>query len=79
LPGDRDMPRVLHPDFGASMRLDVSPGDEAHAILEMPSGEAGNPLTPYFGAGHEDWVRGRPTPLLPGPAKYRMALVPATR
>ncbi|MGN6729960.1 MAG: penicillin acylase family protein [Rhodanobacteraceae bacterium] len=79
LPGDRDMPRVLHPDFGASMRLDVSPGDEAHGILEMPSGEAGNPLTPYFGAGHEDWVRGRPTPLLPGPAKYQMALVPATR
>jgi penicillin amidase len=78
LPGDRDMPRVLHPDFGASMRLDVSPGDEAHGILEMPSGEAGNPLTPYFGAGHEDWVHGAPTPLLPGPAKYQITLVPAT-
>lgn len=78
LPGDRDMPRVLHPDFGASMRLDVIPGDEAHGILEMPSGEAGNPLTPYFGAGHEDWVRGAPTPLLPGAAKYRMTLQPAT-
>ncbi|HET6907197.1 MAG TPA: penicillin acylase family protein, partial [Rhodanobacteraceae bacterium] len=48
LPGDRDMPRVLHPDFGASMRLDVSPGDEAHGILEMPAGQADNPLTPYF-------------------------------
>ncbi|HEX6613719.1 MAG TPA: penicillin acylase family protein [Rhodanobacteraceae bacterium] len=78
LPGDRDMPRVLHPDFGASMRLDVSPGDEAHGILEMPAGQASNPLTPYFGAGHEDWVHGAPTPLLPGPAKYRMTLVPAT-
>jgi penicillin amidase len=60
------------------MRLDVSPGDEAHGILEMPSGEAGNPLTPYFGAGHEDWVHGAPTPLLPGPAKYQITLVPAT-
>jgi penicillin amidase len=79
LPGDRDMPRVLHPDFGASMRLDVAPGDEAHGILEMPSGEAGNPLTPYFGAGHEEWVHGTPTPLLPGAAKYRMTLLPATR
>src|SRR5581483_625444 len=28
LPGDRDMPRVLHPNFGASMRLVVAPGDE---------------------------------------------------
>ena len=78
LPGDRDMPRVLHPDFGASMRLDVIPGDEAHGILEMPAGEAGNPLTPYFGAGHEEWVHGVPTPLLPSPAKYQITLVPAT-
>ncbi len=74
LPGDRDMPRVLHPSFGASMRLVVAPGDEAHGILEMPSGQADNPLTPYFGAGHEDWVQGRPTPLLPGQEKYRMIL-----
>jgi penicillin amidase len=79
LPGDRDMPRVLHPDFGASMRLDVSPGDEAHGILEMPSGQAGNPLTPYFGAGHEDWVHGAPTPLLPGPGKYHLDLIPEPR
>ena len=77
LPGDRDMPRVLHPDFGASMRLDVSPGDEGHGILEMPSGEADNPLTPYFGSGQEDWVHGVPTPLLPGPEKYRIVLDPA--
>jgi penicillin amidase len=79
LPGDRDMPRVLHPDFGASMRLDVSPGDEARGILEMPSGQAGNPLTPYFGAGHEDWVQGAPTPLLPGPEKYHLELIPEPR
>lgn len=76
LPGDNDMPRVLHPDFGASMRMDVTPGDEAHGILEMPSGQADNPLTPYFGAGHADWVRGAPTPLLPGSVKYRMTLNP---
>lgn len=78
LPGDRDMPRVQKPDFGASMRLDVSPGDEAHGILEMPSGQADNPLTPYFGAGHEDWVQGKPTPLLPGAVKYKMTLQPAS-
>ncbi|MDQ2971918.1 MAG: penicillin acylase family protein [Pseudomonadota bacterium] len=76
LPGDRDMPRVQHPDFSASMRMDVMPGDEAHGILEMPSGQADNPLTPYFGAGHEDWMRGAPTPLLPGAAKYKITLKP---
>jgi len=79
LPGDRDMPRVLHPAMGASMRLVVAPGDEAHGILEMPGGQADNPLSPYFGAGHGDWVRGVPTPLLPGPTRYRMTLVPVTR
>ncbi|MBS0432143.1 MAG: penicillin acylase family protein [Proteobacteria bacterium] len=76
-PGDRDLPRVLHPAMGASLRLAVTPGDEAHGILEMPSGQADNPLTPWFGAGHEDWMRGAAAPLLPGPAKYRMTLVPA--
>src|SRR5579875_2453913 len=78
LPGDRDMPRVQRPDFGASMRLSVRPGEEAHGILEMPAGQSDNPLTPYFGAGHEQWVRGQPTSLLPGETKYRMTLQPAT-
>jgi penicillin amidase len=59
------------------MRLDVSPGDEAHGILEMPSGQADNPLTPYFGGGHKDWVEGKPTPLLPAHPEYRLKLVPA--
>ncbi|MGH8126170.1 MAG: penicillin acylase family protein, partial [Rhodanobacteraceae bacterium] len=77
LPGDNDMPRVLHPDFGASMRMDVQPGNEAHGILEMPSGQSDNPLSPWFGKGHEAWVHGKPTPLLPGPAKYRLTLQPA--
>jgi penicillin amidase len=78
LPGDNDMPRVLHPDFGASMRMDVQPGDEAHGILEMPAGQSDNPLSPWFGKGHEAWVHGAPTPLLPGPAKYRLTLTPAS-
>jgi penicillin amidase len=77
LPGDNDMPRVLHPAFGASMRMDVQPGDEAHAILEMPAGQSDNPLSPWFGKGHAAWLRGNPTPLLPGPAKYRLTLEPA--
>ncbi|HEX7368901.1 MAG TPA: penicillin acylase family protein [Rhodanobacteraceae bacterium] len=76
LAGDNDMPRVLHPAFGASMRMDVQPGNEAHGILEMPAGQSDNPLSPWFGKGHEAWVHGQPTPLLPGPAKYHLTLRP---
>lgn len=76
LPGDGDMPRVAAPGFGASERLDVSPGHEAQGILEMPAGQSDNPLSPYYGAGHADWVEGRPTPLLPGPARYLLTLQP---
>ena len=79
LPGDNNMPRVAGPGFGASERLDVSPGHEAQGILEMPGGQSDNPLSPFFGAGHEDWVNGRPTPLLPGKTEYTLTLEPAKR
>jgi penicillin G amidase len=76
LPGDNNMPRVASPDFGASERLDVSPGHEDKGILEMPGGQSDNPLSPYFGAGHDDWVKGKPTPLLPGATQHTLVLVP---
>ncbi len=77
IPGDQDMPRVDKPGFGASERMDVMPGHEAQSILHMPGGQSDNPLSPYYGAGHEDWVNGRPTPLLPGPDQHVMTLEPA--
>jgi penicillin amidase len=76
LPGDNNMPRVAAPGFGASERMDVSPGHEAQGALEMPGGQSDNPLSPFFGAGHEDWVKGRPTPLLPGATRYTLTLKP---
>ena len=79
LPGDNNMPRVAAPGFGASERMDVSPGHEAQGILEMPGGQSDNPLSPFFGAGHEDWVHGRPTPLLPGKTEHTLTLEPETR
>ncbi len=79
LPGDQNMPRVAAPGFGASERLAVAPGDEVHGTLSMPGGQSDNPLSPYFGAGHEDWVAGRPTPLLPGKSRHTLMLQPATR
>jgi len=77
LPGDNNMPRVAAPGFGASERFDVAPGHEAQGILEMPGGQSDNPLSPYYGAGHADWVNGKPTPLLPGPTQHTLTLEPS--
>ena len=72
LPGDRDMPRVQAPTFGASERFAVAPGDEAHGYFELAGGQSGHPLSPYYGAGHADWAAGKPTPFLPGPAEHTL-------
>jgi penicillin G amidase len=77
LAGDGNMPRVTAPDFGASERMVVSPGHEADGIIHMPGGQSGHPLSPYWGAGHEDWVHGRATPFLPGKAEHTLRLIPA--
>ena len=78
LAGDNNMPHVAAPGFGASERLDVAPGHEAEGVLDMPGGQSDNPLSPYFGAGHQDWVEGRPTPLLPGNTEHALTLQPAS-
>jgi penicillin amidase len=70
------MPRVQSPTQGASERLVVSPGREAEGIFHMPGGQSGHPLSPYYRAGHEAWVKGEPTPLLPGPAQHTLTLKP---
>ncbi|MCL1633178.1 penicillin acylase family protein [Luteimonas sp. SX5] len=77
LPGDSAMPRVQGPTFGASERMVVSPGHEADGIVHMPGGQSGHFLSPFWGAGHENWVHGRPTPFLPGEAEYTLKLEPA--
>jgi penicillin amidase len=76
LPGDGAMPRVQGPAFGASERMVVSPGHEADGIVHMPGGQSGHPLSPFWGAGHDDWVHGRPTPFLPGTARHILTLQP---
>jgi penicillin amidase len=76
LPGDSDMPRVQGPRFGQSERLVVSPGHEDEALFNMPGGQSGHPLSPYYRAGHEAWVQGAATPLLPRPAQHTLTLKP---
>jgi len=72
LPGDANMPRVAGPRFGQSERLTVSPGREEEGLFDMPGGQSGHPLSPFFLKGHEDWVKGVPKPLLPGKAAYTL-------
>lgn len=77
LPGDSAMPRVQAPGFGASERFVVAPGHEDEGIFHMPGGQSGHPLSPFYGAGHDDWEQGRATPFLPGAALHRLTLSPA--
>ncbi|WP_407351287.1 penicillin acylase family protein [Luteimonas sp. R10] len=76
LPGDGNMPRVQGPAVGASERMVVSPGREEDGIAHMPGGQSGHPLSPFWGAGHGDWVEGTPAPLLPGEAVHSLRLRP---
>ncbi len=66
LPGDQNLPRIQSPDFGASQRSVVAPGQEESGYFDMPGGQSGHPLSPYYGSGHDHWVSGKPTPFLPG-------------
>jgi len=76
LPGDENMPRVQGPGFGASERLVVSPGREQEGFFHMPVGQSGNPMSPFYRAGHEAWEEGKPTPFLPGKAEHVLKLMP---
>jgi penicillin amidase len=78
LPGShRGMPRIQAPADGASQRLAVSPGREAEGYFHMPCGQSAHPLSPHYRDGHDDWVKGRPTPFLPGPPLHVLQLRPA--
>ena len=74
MPGASFMPRVQHRRSGASQRMVVSPGKEELGIFHMPGGQSGHPLSPFFLAGHDDWVNGTSSPLLPGPMEYQLVL-----
>lgn len=76
LPGDDDVPRWQSRSLGASQRMIVSPGREAEGIAHMPGGQSGHPLSPFYRAGHEAWVKGEPTPFLPGAPVHKLTLAP---
>lgn len=76
LAGDAHMPRVAGPKFGQSERLTVSPGREEEGLYNMPGGQSGHPLSPFFLLDHAAWVEGKPAPLLPGEVKHTLRFVP---
>ena len=79
MPGDLFTPRMQFGSSAASERMVVSPGREAEGIMQMPTGQSGHPLSPFYGAGHEDWANGRPTLLLPGTTQHTLTLQPLAR
>ena len=76
LPGDLFTPRVHWGAIGASERMIVSPGREADGIMHMPIGQSGHPLSPFYANSHGAWVKGEPTPFLPGPTVHALTLSP---
>jgi penicillin amidase len=86
MPGDAaHLPRIQSrsvgdhdgPSEGASQRMAVSPGREEEGYFHMPAGQSGHPLSPHYRDGHGAWVRGEPTPFLPGPPVHVLVLRPA--
>jgi len=76
LPGDLFTVRMRWGAETASERLVVSPGREAEGILEMPTGQSGHPLSPFYANSHDAWTKGEATPLLAGAEKHKLTLVP---
>jgi penicillin amidase len=77
LPGGDYTPRLQQGVHAASERFAVSPGDEANGYFHMPGGQSGHPLSPFYRAGHQAWVRGERLPFLPGAAEFRLIIEPS--
>jgi len=74
--GDANIVNAQLRGHGASERMAVTPGHESEGILHMPGGQSGNPLSSHYGDSHADWLRGEPTPFLPGTAINNLLLTP---
>ncbi len=76
--GDSFMPAVQRKSFGASQRFIVQPGAEQDAIMSIPGGQSGHPLSPYYRNGFEQYVKQQHTPLLPTEIEHRLVINPLT-
>ncbi|WP_340123349.1 penicillin acylase family protein [Methylobacter svalbardensis] len=76
LPGCAFCVRAAGPGFGASERLVVSPGHFEDAILHMPGGQSGQPLSPYYRDQQDYWLKGLPMALTAGKSEHTLLLQP---
>ncbi len=76
LPGDLFTPRVQWGSISASERMVVSPGREAEGIMQMPTGQSGHPLSPFYANSHPAWAHGERSPFLPGATVFTLVLTP---
>ena len=76
LPGSFVSLRVAAPNYGAVLRMSVSPAHPERGILEMSGGQSGHFLSPNFADLQTDWVAGAPTPFLAGPTVNEFRLLP---
>jgi len=77
LDGDMHMPLSQTSRNGPAFRFVIAPGNEDAATLEMAGGQSANPLSRYYLAGHAEWLQGKAMPLLPGPPRFSLTLLPA--
>jgi penicillin amidase len=77
--GDSQMPKVHAAGFGVSERMIVSPGHEENGLYNMPGGQSGHFLSPFYRSEMGPWLRVEPQPFLPGPKAHELELRPGGR
>ncbi len=75
--GDSHMPKVHAPGFGVSERMIVSPGHEENGLFNMPGGQSGHFLSPFYRSEMDAWLKIAPEPFLPGAPEHVLNLVPS--
>jgi len=76
LPGSMVSLRVAAPNYGAVLRMAVSPAAPGNGVLELAGGQSGHFLSPHFRDLQHDWVDGTPTPFLAGEPVASFELTP---
>lgn len=74
--GDSYLPAVQNGSHGASQRFIIQPGLEEEAILTIPGGQSGHPLSAFYRIGFGDYINNEATRLLPGEVKHRIRFNP---
>jgi penicillin amidase len=72
--GDSHMPKVHVPGFGVSERMIVSPGHEENGLFNMPCGQSGHFLSPYYRSEMDAWLNIAPEPFLPASPEHVLSL-----